>query len=967
MMPAVPRKKVKPRRRKAASAVRERPARARARLRAQVDELQRRLSTLNADAAGNSRQLLGDAARFLGAALARLQEVNAVLEGAPPRQLRREEAPRRRVAETRPGAETRFAHAFEHALTGLAVVGLDGRPLTVNPALCRMLGYSADELCRGNVLDVTHADDVGASKALIQRLQAGETNALEMEKRYLRKDGGVVWGRLAVSLVRADDGEPLYAIAQVTDISDQKRAVAALYESEQRFQGAFDDAPIGMVLASPEGRALRVNRAFCEMMGYSAEELMAMQPHELEHPDDLAASVARHASVHAGADPDGAMDLRYVHKNGRVVWGRVAVSIVRDAGGRPAHLIVKIENITEQKQTEQALRENESKFRTLAETATALIFIVQGSRGLYVNAATEALTEYTRDELLSGDWFRIIAPEFRELARLRAAARVAGESVPTRDEVKIVSKSGATHWVEFTAAPIMYRGTPAILGTAFDITERRRVSQALRKSDERFALAVAGANDGIWDWNLETNELYFSPRFKGILGYHDDEVVPTPAAILAWVHPEDADRVAAEMAAHANGETPQYTSEHRLRHRDGAYRWVLARGLVVRAPDGRAKRMAGSLTDITPRKEAEEALRASENKNKAILDASPDTFLRVRHDGTILDVKGDTSSWRTPAADTVGRNVTDFLTPELAPVAVTTIAHVVTTGDAGTYEFETPTAHGLSCFEARIVPCAADEALCSIRDITARRRAEQEARLRQAELAHVARVSTMGEMAAAIAHELNQPLMAIVGYASGCALRMESGNLDSSELLSVLRRVSQQAVRAGEIIRRLRDFVRKGTPQRSPLNLNELAREVAGLADVDARAHEVALRLELEADLPVVIGDPIQIEQVMLNLIRNGIEAMVDAVAPRILTLRTGYAGGKSVEVAVVDCGKGLPQDSEKLFEPFVSTKPKGLGLGLSISRSIVEAHGGQLAAWSDATPSTTFHFALPVARGGAR
>lgn len=218
-----------------------------------------------------------------------------------------------------------------------------------------------------------------------------------------------------------------------------------------------------------------------------------------------------------------------------------------------------------------------------------------------------------------------------------------------------------------------------------------------------------------------------------------------------------------------------------------------------------------------------------------------------------------------------------------------------------------------------------------------------------------------------LAHELNQPLMAIVGYASGCVLRVESGTLDSTELLSVLRRVSQQAVRAGEIIRRLRDFVRKERPQRSAINVNDLVREVVGLADVEARAHAVVLRLELDAEIPPVVVDAIQIEQVILNLVRNGIEAMMETTGTRILTLRTSCSTGTCVDVAIIDCGKGLPTGIDDPFEPFVSTKVKGLGLGLSISRSIIEAHGGRLSAWSDSEPSTTFHFTVPVARGGTR
>jgi len=339
--------------------------------------------------------------------------------------------------------------------------------------------------------------------------------------------------------------------------------------------------------------------------------------------------------------------------------------------------------------------------------------------------------------------------------------------------------------------------------------------------------------------------------------------------------------------------------------------------------------------------------------------------LRLDRDGNILDVKGDTRHWRTPAAQVIGSNVRRLLEPQIAEGVIEAIGRSIATGEKQTYEFAAPDARGPQYFEARIVSCGAAEVVTSVRDVTERKRAEEEARHRLAELAHVGRLSSMGAMAAALAHELNQPLMAIVGYASGCVHRIEAGGSDQRELLVALRQVSEQAARAGEIIRRLRDFIRKGPPRRQPVDVNRLIREAVGIAELDARDRGIALQLDLYPRLPPVMGDGIQIEQVILNLLRNGLEAMTDcSVNGNALLVQSRYGENSAVEVSVCDRGAGLPLGlEEQLYDPFISTKANGLGIGLSISRSIVEAHGGRLWAMSNEDRGMTFRFTLPVAR----
>lgn len=252
-----------------------------------------------------------------------------------------------------------------------------------------------------------------------------------------------------------------------------------------------------------------------------------------------------------------------------------------------------------------------------------------------------------------------------------------------------------------------------------------------------------------------------------------------------------------------------------------------------------------------------------------------------------------------------------------------------------------------------------------------RRRAEKaeeelRARQHQAGLAHAARLSTLGGMASGLAHEINQPLSAIVSYASGSAQRIRAGDADAAALLQVVDSIADEALRAGEILRRIRDFVRNTEAIRARADLNALVGEALHFAKVEARESGIALRLALAPEPLAVEVDVIQLEQVILNLVRNGFEAMAGADgAPRELSIETAARDSGAVELIVRDTGAGVAQGAAgRLFEPFFTTKADGLGLGLPISRSIVEAHGGQLWASPDAKRGAAFHVLLPAARG---
>jgi PAS domain S-box-containing protein len=249
------------------------------------------------------------------------------------------------------------------------------------------------------------------------------------------------------------------------------------------------------------------------------------------------------------------------------------------------------------------------------------------------------------------------------------------------------------------------------------------------------------------------------------------------------------------------------------------------------------------------------------------------------------------------------------------------------------------------------------------RDITAHKLLEEQMRRQQAELAHVLRLQTIEGVAAELAHEMNQPLAAIANFANGLAARLRRGSGDRDAMLDAAEQIGKQALRTAAVLQRLRAFARKGTPPRARCDIGALVRDAASLIGADLRRHRIGLALSLPAALPAVSADSVQVEQVILNLARNGVEAILDAECGGGVLTIAASAGDGWIRVSVRDTGGGLTAAArEHLFEPFFTTRADGLGMGLSISRSIIEAHGGRMFLDCSSAAGTTFAFTLPAA-----
>jgi PAS domain S-box-containing protein len=363
-------------------------------------------------------------------------------------------------------------------------------------------------------------------------------------------------------------------------------------------------------------------------------------------------------------------------------------------------------------------------------------------------------------------------------------------------------------------------------------------------------------------------------------------------------------------------------------------------------------------------------LKENDSRLRAIIESEPECVKLQTADGTLLEV--NPAGLRLMGADRpediIGKLIYTIVAPEYVDIYRKNMGRVFS-GETVIYEFKAITLKGKTAWlETHAVPMrdarGSIYALLGItRDITEHRQAEEQARRHQTELARVARLSTMGEMATGIAHELNQPLSAIANFSRGCIRRLRSDNMDPADLIKPLEEVCEQAERASEILRHVRDFVRKSELQMKPFDINQIVRTVVKFTELEARQHGAIVRLDLNVQLPRVQADAIMIEQVICNLVRNAFEAMAEVKSHRReVTICTRPFNGDAVEIEVGDTGPGIDGAViDQVFDQFFTTKQEGIGMGLSISRSIIESHGGRVRAESGKDGGATFRVTLPI------
>lgn len=616
-------------------------------------------------------------------------------------------------------------------------------------------------------------------------------------------------------------------------------------------QRIFEAVPDALIIVDTKGRLAAVNPSAYTLLGVIENAPLGMPlGHLLAAPTHGVPDAGITAFLTASA-PDG--------------WAKTGTLVARRGDGSDLLLearssplddqwtLVSLRALPETAPLEEALKENERRLRTLIDATPDLIYFKDGAgRWMVANPAALRLFELV-DVAYQGKSDQEIAelaqPCYRDALNYCSVTDEGtwAEGAATRAIERVPTADGGVCYADVIKVPLYEedgrRKGLVILGR--DITELKRAEEARQHSEERLALAVRGANLGLWNLDLASGQLELNEGSASLFGYAADQVPRTLDERLNLIHPDDRQALRDNLELHIAGQSAEFRSEHRLRTREGEWRWILETGQVVeRDAEGRPRRVAGVCMDIDARKRSEQALRTQ--------------------------------------------------------------------------------------------------------------RAEMERLMHE-------RVASL--TAAAIAHELNQPLNAVAAYSEAALRLLELGNPKPEKLTHALQQALQQTRRAGQAMRDLLALLHHGEPLTETLCLNTLVRETLVVLQDDGVISPMETRVRLDTNLAPVAVNRLHVDKVLQNLLINAIEAMRTAGASSMqLSVATSSRDGMAL-VTVQDGGPGIPpEDLASIFEPFFTTKSHGVGMGLAVSRALIRAHGGELWVESDLGNGAAFHFTLPFA-----
>ena len=842
------------------------------------------------------------------------------------------------------------------------------RFVSVNAAFLRVTGLSLERVVGKTVNEVI--PEPSLKMVLGKYRQAVEEKTVVLWEETSDYPTGRLTGQVSVVPVFDNKGRCTHLVGAVHDITERKRAeelrshLAAIVESS-------DAAIIGKTL---DGVIVSWNPGAERIYGYKAEEIVG-RPVSLLVPPDRQDEIPQILERLRHGGRLERYETTRVRKDGSPVEVSVIASPMTDSRRTVIGASMISHDITERKRAEALLRESEQRFRDLADSAPVMISVIgPDKRTTFFNKYCLDFTGHTMEEKLGDGWITSLHPEDRE-----RFMSVYSSSIDARREFNSIFRlrraDGKYRWVLFTGVPRFAAGVfSGYIGSCVDVADQKLVEEQLRANEVRLKDAQRLAKVGSWERRIADNSIYWSDEMLQILGLPNDPPVDVPS-FLNHVHPQDREKIMEADRKICSG-IASLEVEFRITQPSGSVRFVRSIVEAIRNDQGALVRIAGATQDVTEQVRARELLRESE---KHLKNAE-----RLAHLGHWQwDIRANRVSASEEMLRIIGKpqnyvpSYEDFL-QDLVPQDRERVERLIRDSIEKKIGYSTEYQIALPNGELRTISCICEVLLDeeglparmfgTCQDVTEQRQAEVSIRRSLDEITHLNRVSAMGELTASLAHELNQPLAAILSNAQAAGRFLGGESPDLVQVRECLTDIVADDKRAAEVINRLRGLLKKGEYQPSLADLNEVISEAMRLVRNNALLRQVSVKFEPLPGLPPVLGDRIQLYQVVLNLIMNGLDAVAErSPGDRWVLVRTAKADGGGVELTVEDSGKGIAESEiARLFEPFFSTKRDGLGMGLSISRSIVQAHRGKIWAENAVEGGAIFRCVLPVAQEGA-
>jgi PAS domain S-box-containing protein len=873
---------------------------------------------------------------------------------------------RKRVEEALREREAKIRRLVDSNIIGIFFSGLKGRVLEANDAFLHLVGHDRDDLVSGRIrwTDLTPPEWRERDRRALSELSSN-TIAQPYEKEFFRKDGSRVPVLVGGALFDEGGDE---GVAFVLDLTERKRTEEALRESEYELRQIIETVPSHLWSASPDFEPTRMNQHLLDYFGRRFEDFKQGGWEAFLHPDDLpeTAKALSHA-VQTGTYFQVVHRLR--RADGEFRWHHARSEPLRDRQGRIIQWYGLSVDIDEAKKAQDRLRRSEAylaEAQRLSHTGTA---VYNETEIVYWTEEASRIFGFDpRQGIPSREavWQRI-HPD--DLDRVNEEVELGlREKRSFTNAFRFILPDGTVKHIEATSYPVFSASGELleIVGTSIDVTERKRADDALRESEAKIRRLVDSNIIGIFVWDFDGRILEANDEFLRMVDYDREDLVSGRIRWADLTPPDWRDRNNVRIEQQRSGGRFE-PFEKEYTRKDGRRVPVLIGGATFE--EGGNQGVAFVL-DLTDRKQAELGLRESEERFRTLVQFSFDVywesdaqhrFVRQEFAEGLVDPPAPGSEigktrWEVPYLETdaeAWRKHRETLEAHL-PFRDFEITRPASDGGRRYISVS-----GLPVFDktGRFIGYRG-----LARRITEQKRAEEALRDMQMKLAHANRVATMGQLTASITHEVNQPLTAVVTYALAARrwLRAEPPNFH--EVDDALSLIVKEGNRASEVVGRIRALIKKAPPRKDAVVINDAILEVIALTRTEVANNSVSVRTQLAEGLPHVHGDRVQLQQVLLNLIINAIEAMRDVGEKERELLISSRNEPDGVSVEVRDSGPGFaPAALERVFDAFYTTKPGGLGLGLSICRSIIEAHNGRLWAGPNVPRGVIFGFIAPA------
>jgi PAS domain S-box-containing protein len=829
-------------------------------------------------------------------------------------------------------------------------------------------GLSAEEARSKGWAAAVHPDD----QAVVVdkwRLAVATGEPFEVEARGRSANGDYRWFLIRAAPLRNEKGNIIKWYGSNTDVEDRERALEALRRSEAQWKEVFEHNPLMYFMVNSTGTVLSVNAFGAAQLGYTVNELVGQPLLKVFFGEDRDFVLRNVAICLENPGQSNSWEVRKVRKDGRVLWVRENAKAVLRADDQLI-VLVACEDITEKYEAGIELARLGS---IVASSDDAIISRDLDDRITSWNAGATRIFGYDSHEMVGQPITRMIpselyAEENEILLRLQR-----GERIQTYETVR-VAKDGRRIDMAVTTSPLFDKSEKVIGASEVgrDTTERKKAEDALRLSEACMAHAQQLASVGSWAYRKSCQGSkywdvpdHWSPELWRITGFDRTQGYPPTELLFSRTHPDDLQRMveANRQVSEAGG---TLNIQYRFFRADGEIRVLHSVGAVVHY-NSEAARFVGATQDITEQEKRTEDLKRSE----AYLAEAE----RLSHTGSFGwniatgDIFWSEETFRIFEYDRATKPTLDLMLQRTHPEDHARVQQFLK--DSRDWDFEHrllipdgsvkhvhAVAHGVKDASGTLV-----DVFGAVMDITSTRRAEEALRELEADFAHMNRVSMMGELAASLSHEITQPIASARNNARAVQNFLDMQPLDFGEVREALACVVGDVDRAGDIIGRVREHMKKAPPRKERFDLNAAINEVIVLARSAIFRNGVSVQTRLADGLFPIQGDRVQLQQVVLNLILNAVEAVgsVDAGARElVISTEQDYTG---VIVAVRDSGPGIdPTHLERVFQAFYTTKPSGMGMGLSVCRSIIDAHGGWLWVEANEPRGAVFRFTLPCA-----